>query len=227
LLSLTPSESWFDKVFSGLGDELARTIRDGARELEYLAKILDFVSNSKSAVVLGDLVPALQGVSSAAVETDGTLLGAADRLRDFAESSKGVFSADVEAAFQDLIAQLLEGKGTAEMTPNSILWWGKSRVSLLGFFSFAMPLARRMLRPQMSPPTWAGCRAGDSSANSLVQTSRRTALPGAPYGPHRRGVVAAEAASPLAKNMRTLSPTCGSASNISSRRRRSLLLSTR
>lgn len=115
-----PDEAWFDKVFGGLGDEIARTIRDGARELEYLSKILDYVSNSRTDVVLGDLAPALRDVSSAAAETDGTLEAAADRLRAFAVESRGVFSPEVEAAFQDLITQLIEGQGNAELAREAL-----------------------------------------------------------------------------------------------------------
>ncbi|SMQ65850.1 tape measure domain-containing protein [Devosia lucknowensis] len=119
-ISDAPDQEWFDRVFRGLGDELARTIRDGARELEYIAKILDYISNSKTEVTLGDIVTGLRDVNDAAIETDGTLAAAAGRLRDFAEKSKGVFSPEVEAAFQDLIAQLIEGGGSADLAREAI-----------------------------------------------------------------------------------------------------------
>ncbi|MET3925933.1 tape measure protein [Devosia sp. 2618] len=115
-----PDEAWFEKVFKGLGDELARTIKDGARELEYIAKIIDYISNKKTDTTLGDLVPALKSVNAAAIETDGSLDAAAQRLREFAEGSKGVFSPEVEAAFQDLIAQLLDSHGNAILAREAI-----------------------------------------------------------------------------------------------------------
>jgi hypothetical protein len=110
-----PDEAWFDKVFGALGDELARTIRDGGREIEYIAKILEFMAQlgDSPADALVGLNQEMGGAVRTAEEFELALTDAEQALANFATNTKGRFG-DVDAAVQDLFTQILKGRGSVE-----------------------------------------------------------------------------------------------------------------
>lgn len=110
-----PDEAWFDKVFGALGDELARTIKDGGREIEYIASILEFMAQlgSSPADALVGLNQEMGGAVRTAEEYELALTDAEQALSNLATNTQGRFG-DADAAVQDLFAQILKGRGSVE-----------------------------------------------------------------------------------------------------------------
>lgn len=110
-----PDEAWFDKVFGALGDELARTITDGKREIEYIAKILEFMAQlgDSPADALVSFNQEMGGAVRTAEEYELALTDAEQALANLATNTKGRFG-DIDAAVQDLFAQILKGRGSVE-----------------------------------------------------------------------------------------------------------------
>lgn len=110
-----PDEAWFDKVFGALGDELARTIRDGQREIEYIAKILEFMAQlgDSPADAFVSLNQEMGGAVRTAEDYELALRDAEQALSNLATNTQGRFG-EVDAAVQDLFAQILKGRGSVE-----------------------------------------------------------------------------------------------------------------
>lgn len=116
-----PEQVWFDKVFKGLGDELARTISDGARELEYIARILDALGKlgDSPADGLVALNEAFGGNVRTAEEFELALADAEQAVVNFVVNSKGRFG-EVDAVVQDLFHQILNGRGSVESATEAV-----------------------------------------------------------------------------------------------------------
>lgn len=114
-----PDSNAFDKFFSGLGDGLAEFLEEGAREIEFISKVVDALSQKDPADVFVKLNEAMGGAVRTAEEYELALTDAEQALVNLAVNSAGRF-ADVDAAAQDLFQQILEGRGTVEKAREAI-----------------------------------------------------------------------------------------------------------
>lgn len=108
-----PDSSEFDKFFRFLGDGLAEFLEEGRREIEFISKIVDVISQKDPADVFLKLNEAMGGAVRTAEEYELALADAEQALSNLATNTKGRFG-EVDAAVQDLFAQILKGRGSVE-----------------------------------------------------------------------------------------------------------------
>ncbi|MBK1793357.1 tape measure protein [Devosia sp. WQ 349] len=120
-ISNAPDQPLFDKVFNGLGNELAQFLSEGAREIAYIAQILVALSKLGKSPADGvvALNEALGGNVRTAEEYELALTDAEQAIVNLAVNTKGRFG-EVDAAVQDLFNQILKGRGSVEKAHQAV-----------------------------------------------------------------------------------------------------------
>ncbi|MBI4047618.1 MAG: tape measure protein, partial [Devosia nanyangense] len=119
-----PEESWFDTVFKGLGDEMAKTLAADARDLERIGRALEYLSSHNAGQMFDDAVTAMKGIKDEIPSYEAALGEAEQAVAAMALNSKGRFG-EVDDAFQDLVQQILNGRGTVKSANDAIVALGE------------------------------------------------------------------------------------------------------
>ncbi|MCW5722133.1 MAG: tape measure protein, partial [Devosia sp.] len=108
-----PDSDGWDRFWGFIGDGLAEFIDEGAREIEFLTKVVDALSQKDPAGVFVKLNEALGGNVRTAEDFELALVDAEQALSNFATNTRGRFG-EVDAVVQDLFQQMLEGRGSVD-----------------------------------------------------------------------------------------------------------------
>jgi len=119
-----PEESWFDTVFKGLGDEMGKTLSADARDLERIGRALEYLSSRNFGQMFDDAIQGMKGIQDVVPEYEGALGEAEQAVAAMALNTKGHFG-EVDDAFQDLVKQILEGRGTMASANEAIVALGE------------------------------------------------------------------------------------------------------
>lgn len=119
-IEAAPEEGWFDRVFGELGDEAAKTLNATQKELVAIGRALDYISNTDPGKALDDLVSLGEGDSTKGIEDYELALAQTEQaLATFALNTRGTFG-EVDEVVQDLVQQILEGKGSADLAAEAV-----------------------------------------------------------------------------------------------------------
>lgn len=103
----------FDSALNDLGDAMSQTF---ARDMADIQRVIGLVD---------ELAAKFNRFGASVTDAELELAGAEQAMVNLAQNTKGRFG-EVDAAFQDLIQQLLEGKGTAETAADAITALGEA-----------------------------------------------------------------------------------------------------
>ncbi|KQN72405.1 tape measure protein [Devosia sp. Leaf64] len=109
----------FDNALNDLGDAMQQTF---ARDLADIQKVIDTVEG---------LAAKFDRFGASVTDAELELAAAEQAIVNLAQNTKGRFG-EVDAAFQDLVQQLLEGKGTAESAAEAITALGEANPDFSG-----------------------------------------------------------------------------------------------
>jgi tape measure domain-containing protein len=119
-IEAAPEEGWFDRVFGELGDEVGKTLSTTAKELAAIGRALDYISNTDPGKAVEDLISLGEGDATKGIEDYELALAQTEQaLVNFAVNTRNSFG-DVDAVVQDLVQQILEGKGSADLAAQAI-----------------------------------------------------------------------------------------------------------
>lgn len=158
----------FDSALNDLGDAISKTFANDMRDVQ---KIIELVET-----LAGKFDRFGASVSDAELE----LAQAEQAIVNLAQNTKGQFG-EVDAAFQDLVQQLLEGRSTAETAADAITALGKANpdfanlqtkiAAVIGNFIALRDAARAAhAAAAQSDPVGAGAKWGEFSSTFVPPT---------------------------------------------------------
>ncbi|GHA35012.1 phage tape measure protein [Devosia pacifica] len=145
----------FDSALNDLGDAMAKTFEADMRDIQTVIELVE------------GLAAKFDSFGASVTDAQLELAQAEQAMSNLATNTKGRFG-ELDAAFQDLVQQLLEGRGTAEMAAEAITALGDANPdfsSLQGQISAVIQnfialreAARAALQPDVAglPMTYAG-----------------------------------------------------------------------